>query len=315
MAAISHEPQRCQPSWCKVVPQPAVLIFGGTGQLGTALRQCGWPACWQIETTARSDIDLRNTEAISNMIASREWAAVINAGAYTAVDAAESDIVNAWAVNALAPAAMAAGCARTGIPLIHVSTDYVFPGDTPGRWLETDPTAPTSVYGASKLGGEIAVQTSGARFLILRTAWVVSAHGKNFVSTMLHLARDRERIGVVDDQFGTPTAATDLAATVRTLTTSMVEDASRTSGTVHFTNKGECSWADFAEEIFRQSVERGGPHAIVDRITTAQYPTPARRPANSVLNTEKIKTQFAIFPRPWEAALSDILDELIGPML
>ena len=242
----------------------------------------------------------------------RPWATVINGAAYTAVDKAESDVVTAWKVNALAPATFAEACAKAGIPLVQVSTDYVFAGDKATAWEVDDPVGPLGVYGASKLGGELAVRTSGARHAIVRTAWVVSPHGHNFIKTMLRVGAERGHLRVVGDQHGSPTSAADLAAALLTIAMRLVEDPAAPGGTFHFSNAGAASWADFATEIFRQSDERGGPTATVEAITTADYPTPARRPANSLLSHTAIAAAYGITPRPWADALGDILDQLIG---
>ena len=290
----------------------AILVTGGGGQLGTELQRCAWPKGYEIVAIDLADLDLTDTAAIAAMVAERPWAAVINGAAYTAVDKAESDLVTAWAVNAMAPAAFGQACAKAGIPLVQVSTDYVFAGDKAGAWEVTDPVAPLGVYGASKLGGELAVRTSGARHAIVRTAWVVSAHGNNFVKTMLRVGAERDTLTVVDDQRGSPTSAADLAQTLMTITLRLVEDGAAPTGTFHFSNAGETSWAGFAAEIFRQSSLRGGASANVTPITTDQYPTPAQRPANSLLSHDAIRAAYGIQPRPWQAALGDILDELIG---
>ena len=289
-----------------------LLVTGAGGQLGTALGRSACPRGWEVVALDRSGLDLADPAAITATIAGGGWAAVINAAAYTGVDKAESDVVAAWRVNALAPAALAQGCAAAGIPLVQVSTDYVFAGDRAEPWGVGDPVGPLGVYGASKLGGELAVRTSGARHAIVRTAWLVSAHGGNFVRTMLRLAAERDRVGVVDDQRGSPTAAADLAAALVTIAVRMAEDPATPSGTFHFANNGATSWAGFAAEIFRQSAARGGPSAAVDPIASADYPTPAQRPANSVLRHDAIRDAYGIAPRPWRIALGDILDELIG---
>ena len=289
-----------------------ILITGAGGQLGTELQRCAWPEGWQVTSVDVAELDLRDTEAVLALVASRPWAAVINGAAYTAVDKAETDLVTAWAVNAMAPAAFAEGCAQAGIPLIQVSTDYVFAGDKVGAWEVDDPVTPLGVYGASKLGGELAVRTSGARHAIVRTAWVVSAHGANFVKTMLRVAETRDTLNVVADQRGSPTSAADLAAALCAIAMRLVEDVDAPTGTFHFSNAGDISWADFATEIFCQSARRGGPSATVMPIPSSDYTTPARRPANSLLSHDAIHAAYGIEPRDWRAALSDILDELIG---
>ena len=289
-----------------------VLVTGAGGQLGTELQRCAWPEGWVVSAIDQPDLDLAETAAIIAKVAERPWAVVINGAAYTAVDKAEDDVVAAWAVNAMAPAAFAAACAKADIPLVQVSTDYVFAGDKQGAWEVTDPVGPQSVYGASKLGGELAVRTSGARATIVRTAWVVSPHGSNFVKTMLRVGAERDVLRVVDDQCGSPTSAADLAHALMTIAVRLVEDAAAPTGIFHFSNEGAVSWAGFATEIFRQSAARGGPSPRVEPIATADYPTFARRPANSLLSHDAIRVAYGIDPRPWQAALGDILDKLIG---
>ncbi|GGP00255.1 dTDP-4-dehydrorhamnose reductase [Stakelama pacifica] len=290
---------------------PAILVTGANGQLGTELQRRQWPDDIEIVAVDLAELDLTDTDAIAAMVASRPFAAVINGAAYTAVDKAESDLVTAWAVNALAPAAFGKACAEAGIPLVQVSTDYVFDGSKTGAWEVNDPVAPLGVYGASKLGGELAVRTSGARHVIVRTAWVVSAHGNNFVKTMLRVGADRDTLNVVADQHGSPTSAADLAETLKTIVLRLIRDDTAPTGTFHFSNAGATSWAEFAAEIFRQSEQRGGPSARVEPIPTSEYPTPARRPANSLLSHDAIRAAYGIEPRDWREALSDILDELM----
>lgn len=293
-----------------------ILVTGGNGQLGTELKRYAWPAGWTVTAIDIDELDLRDTAAIAAMVAAgaggQPWAAVISAGAYTAVDKAESDVVTAWAVNAMAPAALAAACAAADIPIVQVSTDYVFDGKREGAWEVDDPVAPLGVYGASKLGGELAVRTSGARHAIVRTAWVVSAHGNNFVKTMLRVGATNPTLRVVDDQQGSPTAAADLAAALATIAMRLVDDPAAPVGTYHFSNAGAVTWAGFAREIFAQSGARGGASAEVEGIATSDYPTPATRPANSLLSHDAIKRDYGIHPPAWQTALGNILDELIG---
>ncbi len=289
-----------------------LLVTGANGQLGRELHRVALPEGWQVVALDRAALDLTDPAAIAAMVASRDWAAVINGAAYTAVDKAESDVVAAWAINALAPAAFAHACATANVPLVQVSTDYVFAGDKDGAWEVNDPVAPLGVYGASKLGGELAVRTAGVRHAIVRTAWVVSAHGNNFVKTMLRVAATRDTLSVVDDQVGSPTSAADLAGALLAIAVRLAEDEDAPTGTFHFSNDGAVSWAGFAREIFAQSGARGGVTADVLPIPSSDYPTPAKRPSNSLLSHTAIHAAYGIAPRPWQAALSDILDELIG---
>jgi dTDP-4-dehydrorhamnose reductase len=288
----------------------AILVTGGRGQLGTELMRYPWPDGWTVTATGSDELDLRDPAAIAAMVAGTPWSAIINAAAYTAVDRAESDVVTAWQVNAVAPAALAAACTKAGIPLVHISTDYVFDGAREGAWREDDPVGPLGVYGASKLGGELAVRTACPRHVIIRTAWVVSAHGSNFIKTMLKVGAERASLNVVDDQRGSPTGAADLAAVAATIAMALVTDPASPTGTYHFSNAGEVSWFGFAQEIFARASTRGGPSPLLHAITTAEYPTAARRPANSLLCHDAIARDYGIIPRHWHEAVDDILDEL-----
>lgn len=289
-----------------------VLVTGGSGQLGRELQRAAWPPGWAVDAIDRAGLDLRDTAAIAAKVNERPWAAVINAGAYTAVDAAERDAVEAWRVNALAPAAFAQACETAAIPLIQISTDYVFDGRKVGRWAEHEPTAPLGVYGASKLGGELAVRSGCRRHVIVRTSWLVSAHGQNFVKTMLKLGAERSEIKVVCDQHGAPTAAGDLAVAVTGIAQRLVNDPQAPVGTFHFSNAGETTWHEFAEAIFAGARLRGTRGPQVVPIATAQYPTTARRPSNSLLCHRALGAAYGIEPRDWQVALDEILDELIG---
>lgn len=289
-----------------------ILVTGAGGQLGRALLRQRWPAGYEAVGLDRAALDLADPDAVAAALTMERWAAVINAAAYTAVDRAESEPTAAWRANALGPAALAAACTAASVPLVHVSTDYVFDGAKQGAWAVDDATAPLGVYGASKLGGEWAVRTACRRHVIVRTAWLVSATGHNFVRTMLRLAAESPAVRVVADQRGAPTGADDLAAALAGVAIRLAEDAEAPIGTFHFAGAGETSWHGFAEAIFAQSAARGGPSARAEPIATADYPTPAHRPANSLLSTEAISRAYGIVPRAWQDMLDDILDELIG---
>lgn len=247
---------------------------------------------------------------MARLFSSRSYAAVINSGAYTAVDRAEGEAAAAFAANAFGPALLADATRVAGIPLIQVSTDYVFDGTGQGEYVEGDAVAPLGVYGASKLAGELAVRAGNPRSVVMRTAWVLSRHRANFLKTMLRLAADRPVLRVVDDQHGCPTSAHDIAEALKTITLRMIDDEAAPRGVFHFVNAGDTTWAGLAREVFALSAARGGPSAEVEGITTAEYPTPARRPANSRLSTQKIQREYGIVPRPWGAAVSEIVDQL-----
>lgn len=283
-----------------------ILVTGGSGQVGIELRR----RAGRVVAPDRSQLDLANPEAIAAVVASRPWSAVINAAAYTAVDQAESDVAAAWRINAVGPAVLAAETARLGIPLVHVSTDYVFGGTKDGAYLPDDPTAPLGVYGASKLAGEIAIRSANPRHAIVRTAWVISPHGANFAKTMVRLAGERDHLRIVSDQLGCPTSAGDLADAL-ILITNRLADSETAGGTWHFVNRGDASWDVLARAIFADLARRGRPSPTVEPISTADYPTPARRPANSRLSTASSERDFGIVPRHWQDALDDILSELL----
>ena len=288
-----------------------VLITGGSGQVGRELLAARLPPSWRLHAPTRAALDLANPEALAAAVAEERWAAVINAGAYTAVDRAESDSTAAWTVNAAGPRALAAATAGAGIPLIQVSTDYVFAGDKPQPYLESDAVGPLNVYGASKLGGEIALAALNPRHVILRTAWVVSRHGANFVKTMLRLGSERRLLRVVADQHGAPTAARDIAAALIAVAERMIADPDGASGVYHFANAGETTWCELARFVFAQAARVGREPPRVEAIATADYPTPARRPANSRLATGRIQRDFGLTPRPWREAVAEVVAELV----
>jgi dTDP-4-dehydrorhamnose reductase len=270
-----------------------ILVAGRTGQVAQSLAALPTPER-QFITLGRPDLDIRDRASIDAAIAEHRPAAIINAAAYTAVDKAESEPDLAFAVNETGAGNLAAAASAAGLPIVHISTDYVFAGDKDGFYTEDDPVDPQSVYGRSKLAGERAVAQANPDHVILRTAWIFSPYGHNFLKTMLRLAADRDVVRVVSDQWGSPTYAPDIAqgiaAVLEKALTSPADPSWR--GTFHMTAEGACTWADFAEEIFRQSAAQGGASAKVERITTAEYPTPAKRPANSRLDNGRFKQVF-----------------------
>jgi dTDP-4-dehydrorhamnose reductase len=287
-----------------------ILVTGGAGQVGTELQALAWPEGITIHAPGRPELDLADPASVERVLASRAWAAVISSGAYTAVDKAEMEVRDAWLVNAVAPAILAARAKAAGIPIVHVSTDYVFDGSKDGYYLESDPVAPLGTYGASKEAGEQAVRTGNPRHAIVRTAWVVSPHRSNFVKTMLRLGVDRDELRVVGDQRGCPTFAGDLAAALQTIALRLIGDPAAPTGTYHFVNAGEASWAEFATAIFAASARHGARQPKVTTITTTEYPTPARRPPNSRLSIAKIGRDYGVVPRPWQAALDETVTRL-----
>jgi len=293
------------------MPEPLhILVTGGAGQVGRELLLADWPDHVVLHAPPRSELDLGDADSVRAAFDRTPFAAVINSAAWTAVDKAETDVAAAFSANAIGPALLAGATRQAGIPLIQVSTDYVFDGAKSAPYVETDAVAPLGVYGASKLAGEFAVLSGNPRSLVLRTAWVHSSHRANFVKTMLRLAAERPLVRVVGDQHGCPTSARDIAVALRTITLRMIADPNAPTGVYHFVNAGQTTWAALAREIFTLSAKMGGPSAEVAPITTSEYPTPARRPANSRLSTEKLSRDYGVQPRPWQAAVADIVAEL-----
>ncbi|MEM6371435.1 MAG: dTDP-4-dehydrorhamnose reductase [Pseudomonadota bacterium] len=277
-----------------------LLVFGATGQVATELA-----ALPDVHCLGRETADLSNPPACAAAIQTRAPRAVINAAAYTAVDNAESDEHLATIINGHAPTAMAATCAALGIPIVQISTDYVFEGGGSRPWTPTDPTAPLGAYGRSKAVGETGVRGSGATHAILRTSWVFSAHGANFVKTMLRLGAERDALTIVADQIGGPTPARAIAHACHTVARHLATDPD-TSGTYHFSGAPDCSWADFARAIF----EDADLSCTVTDIPTSAYPTPAVRPANSRMDCTSLTKVFGIQRPDWRAALRETITEL-----
>ncbi len=295
-----------------------ILLFGGNGQVGTELRRSLAPLGEVVATTRSGTLDdgvgceaadFDAPDGLPGLIERIAPDVVVNAAAYTAVDRAEDDAEAAFRANAEAPSAIASACAERGALMVHYSTDYVFDGSGKRPYREGDPTAPLGVYGASKLAGEDAVRESGARHFIFRTAWVYAAHGKNFLLTMLRLAKERDELRVVADQVGTPTSAWLIAYATETALRSQ-----RGSGLWHLTASGQTSWHGFAESIVRQSHESGliARASKVIPIATADYPTRAARPAYSVLDNTAFQRDFGIELPNWHEGMVQVLDEIAG---
>lgn len=286
-----------------------ILILGANGQLGVELERC-FADC-SVVALGRDRCDLANFDQIRQAIADTQPEIVLNAAAYTAVDRAETEQDLALRVNGEASGVLAEECRRISALLVHYSTDYVFDGSKAAPWVEEDAPAPLSVYGSSKLEGERRIAEAGEKYLIFRTSWVFSAHGHNFLRTMLRLGAERDQLKIVNDQNGAPTSAFAIASATRAVLEKLASDGSAAedhSGVYHMTCAGQTTWCGFAQAIFeraRSRREQGWP--AVTGITSAEYPTPARRPRNSVLSNEKLQARFGVYLPSWESALDSTL--------
>lgn len=277
-----------------------ILVIGQSGQVAQELARLS-----DVQCIGRDEADLTAPEQCSSAIHAHVPDAVINAAAYTAVDKAESEEALATLINADAPAVMARACASLGIPFVQISTDYIFDGSGTSPWKPMDAPAPLGAYGRSKLAGERKVRAADGTHAILRTSWVFSAHGTNFVKTMLRLGAERAALNIVADQIGGPTAARDIAASCHHIANALVEEPGK-GGTYHLAGQPACSWADFARQIF----ELAGIDCAVTDIPTTDYPTPAQRPLNSRLDGGSLKETFGIDQPDWRAGLKDVLKDL-----
>jgi len=284
-----------------------ILVFGQSGQVATELRALDSNDI-QITALARADADLSDPAACAASIDAHAPDAVINAAAYTAVDKAESNVETAQIINAGAPDAMAIACAERDIPFVSISTDYVFSGagDTP--WAPADPTDPQGVYGRTKRDGEISIVMAGGRYAVLRTSWVVSAHGNNFVKTMLRLGAEREALTIVADQIGGPTGAAEIAQACVIIAKTLASEPEK-SGIYHFSGAPDTSWADFARAIF----DAAKIPCAVTNTPSSDYPTPAKRPLNSRLECTSTEAAFGIARSDWRESLTHILTQLDFP--
>jgi dTDP-4-dehydrorhamnose reductase len=290
---------------------PRILVTGAQGQVGRAL-VATFAKTAEVIACDRGALDLSNSDAIRSHVRQVAPNVILNAAAYTAVDKAESEPDLAMAINGRAPGVLAEEAKRAGALLVHYSTDYVFDGSKNGAWVEDDTTNPLSVYGATKLAGEQAIQNAGGKFLIFRTSWVYAPEGKNFVLTMLRLGRERETLNVVDDQVGAPTTAAELARATHAIATGVLENKfgarNDWAGIYHMTCGGKVSWCGFARAIFeRAPALLDGKTPKVNAIASSDYPTPAKRPHNSILANQKLYRRFGVQLASWESALDEVL--------
>jgi dTDP-4-dehydrorhamnose reductase len=291
-----------------------VFVVGEHGQMAQALGRESARRGHVVSLSGRATTDVTDRTTLAAVVADFRADLVINAAAYTAVDKAEDEPDATHRINCDGAVNVAVAAGAAGAPLIHMSTDYVYDGRKPGPYVETDAVAPLGAYGASKLAGETAIAALGGHPVILRTSWLYSADGSNFVKTMLRLAGQRDEIGVVDDQWGAPTFAADLAGAILSIGEVLLSSGNRASlgGVYHAAGGGETTWCRFARAIMKTSAERGGPSCRVRAIATSDYPVRARRPANSRLDCTKLERTFGIRLPPWQSSLDACLDELLA---
>ncbi|WP_024899144.1 dTDP-4-dehydrorhamnose reductase [Brucella rhizosphaerae] len=290
-----------------------ILVTGREGQVvQSLLEKVDQRPELEVIALGRPELDLTKPDTMRSAIAAIKPDLVVSAAAYTAVDLAEDERELAFTVNATGAQAVAEAAKACGAPIIHISTDYVFAGDASKPYTETDSTGPRSVYGSSKLEGERLVALANPRHIILRTAWVYSPFGKNFVKTMLKLAETRDALSVVSDQWGNPTSALDIADAIIQVADHLAATPDLSAyGVYHVAGTGDTNWSGFARAIFSESARLGGPTATVTDITTADYPTKAARPANSRLSTAKFQQVFNWFAPHWQSSLRDVVARLI----
>jgi dTDP-4-dehydrorhamnose reductase len=290
-----------------------VLITGANGQLGRELVRQSQALNIEFQACTRQQLDITKTEQIKQILTDTRPSVLVNAAAYTHVDKAEAESDLAFAVNQFGPGYLAHGCAEHNVRLIHISTDYVFDGTKGAPYLETDPTAPLGIYGQSKAAGEAAIRSVLEAHIILRTSWLYGIYRNNFVKTMLKLGTEKNVIRVVADQFGSPTSAADLAEAVLAIAAKISAEATRDWGTYHYSGNGTTTWHGLAEKV----LQLARPYVPiqtqrVEAISTAEYPTPAKRPPYSVLDCSRLKTHFGIDPKPWQQSLKHTIDRIFS---
>jgi dTDP-4-dehydrorhamnose reductase len=297
-----------------VVTEQRILVFGGTGQLGRALLETPAPTGWRIITLGRTDGDVTEPMSVERAISNHKPTFIINASSYTAVDKAENEREFCMHVNRDGAATLARAAVTARVPLLHISTDYVFNGSKDGPWVEDDPIGPLNAYGVSKEAGEHVVRENHPGHVIIRTSWMFGVHGNNFVKTMLKLSETKSELRVVADHHGKPTDAADLARALVAIAARIERSRPRDSyGTFHFAGSRATTWFGFARAIFEEAARRGWRAPQIEPIPAAAYPAPANRPANSVLDCSRIAAVYGIVPRPWSEGLAACLDRLIGP--
>lgn len=288
-----------------------ILLLGAGGQLGQEIAARALEFGIGVVAHTRGDTDIGNAEMVQRSVNQVAPDLVVNAAAYTKVDRAEDEEEEAFRVNAVAPGVLALACDASGVPLVHISTDYVFDGTKRSAYNEEDPVAPLNVYGASKAAGEDAVRRHCTRHLILRTSWVFGRYGSNFVKLVLRLVNERDRLAMVADQHGCPTATAELAEAIFALTSRLADQGASTWGTYHFAGSGTTTWHGFAQEIVEQQARLTGRRIQVVPITTAEYPLRARRPANSQLDCGRFEGTFRFRAKPWQQRVSEVVNGLI----
>ena len=285
-----------------------VLVTGAHGQVGWELSRRGAGKGFDILALDRATLDITDQSAVNREVSGSETSVVVNAAAYTSVDQAELESELAFGVNRDGPANLSSACAEAGIPLIHISTDFVFDGEKKGPYLETDQVSPLSVYGKSKAAGETEVRERLREHIILRTSWVYGVHGRNFVKTMLRLGREKDVIRVVADQYGCPTYAADLADTILKIAAQIQDNRQITWGTYHYCGKGVTSWHGLGEATLSLAKKYTSFRVkTIEAIRTAEYATPAKRPSNSALDCSLVEKTFSIHPRPWLESLAQMI--------
>lgn len=289
-----------------------ILVTGANGQVDTSIRNCPTAKNHEIITIGRPEIDLSEYDKLKSTIKKAMPDVIISSAAYTAVDRAESDAELAYSINALAPQAIGEVAAEIGVPVIHLSTDYVFSGDKIGAYIETDSTGPIGIYGKTKLEGEKLLAGATSNHVILRTAWVYSPYGNNFVKTMLRLGETRDELNVVADQYGCPTYAPEIARACIAIAERILMDKSpKLRGIFHLTGQGKANWAEFAKTIFLEAEKYTRNKVTINEITTDQYPTPAKRPANSLLSTQKLYDVYGLELDDWQKSTKECVNLLL----